>query len=90
MSSSVAAQARPRVPAQQESGPPLREFMTRREAAAYLSGRGIPCAFSTLNSLAGKGLGPPFIRFHDGGRPRYAREALDLWIEEKKRSGAGA
>lgn len=53
------------------------KYLTRREASAYLSGRGLPTSHTTLAKLATVGGGPEYQRF--GRRAVYVAEALDAW-----------
>lgn len=52
-------------------------FLTRHEAAQYLTGEGFPCASKTLAKLACQGGGPPFIKF--GLRVLYRPDDLISW-----------
>ena len=57
------------------------EYMNRRESAAYVKGKGLPGAASTLAKLATIGGGPSFRKF--GRNVVYTRESLDAWIEAR-------
>ena len=60
---------------------PSHNFMSRKEASAYLVGRGLPVAVATLAKLACVGGGPEFHKF--GRYPRYTTEALDVWASHR-------
>ena len=55
----------------------VQEMFNRRQAAAYLRGKGYPIAAATLASWAVYGKGPKFARF--GRTPLYRRDELDRW-----------
>jgi hypothetical protein len=61
------------------------QYMSRKEAAAYLTKNGYPIAPNTLASMAknrNAGGGPPFIKF--GWRTcRYRRDELDSWMRKR-------
>lgn len=60
---------------------PLKDFYSRKEAAAYLTSIGYRIAPKTLANLAqndNAGKGPSFERI-GWGMVRYARVALDEW-----------
>ena len=61
-------------------------FLTRHEAAQYLTGEGFPCASKTLAKLACQGGGPQFIKF--GLRVLYRHEDLIGWAVARSRSCA--
>lgn len=64
---------------------PLKDFYSRKEAAAYLTERGYRIAPQTLANLAkneNQGNGPAFERI-GWGRVRYARIDLDEWSARK-------
>src|SRR3974390_466525 len=54
-----------------------RPLMRRRAAAEYLTDRGLPTAFNTLQKLATTGGGPVVHKF--GRWPIYREEDLDSW-----------
>lgn len=56
-------------------------FKGRREAAAYINGRGLPCSPNTLAKLACIGGGPSYQKF--GKAAVYTPENLDKYIEAK-------
>lgn len=56
-------------------------LLTRREAAEYLSSRGIRTAPATLAKYATIGGGPKFRHF--GRWPRYLASELDEWIDAR-------
>lgn len=61
-----------------------REWLTRKEAAAYLTKIGCPISSRTLDNLArnnNEGNGPSFIRIGTGEwrRVRYRITDLDQW-----------
>lgn len=56
------------------------EYMTRKEAAAYISRLGIPMSMSSMNRYASEGRGPPFVRRAEGGPTFYLKSELDGWI----------
>jgi hypothetical protein len=53
----------------------LERFLTRQEAASYLSQCGLPVSKNTLQKFATIGGGPPYRIF--GNRSLYTVEALD-------------
>jgi len=62
------------------------DFLSRKEAARYLTRIGRKISFYTLNNLASngnKGHGPRFMKF--GNRTVYRREDLDKWVMETGR-----
>lgn len=63
------------------------EYLTRREASAYLKSIGDPLAVQTLANMAANnnaGGGPPFISI--GWRTlRYPKKALNAWAAARKR-----
>ncbi len=64
---------------------PLKEFYSRKEAAAYLTAIGQPIAHKTLENMANNnnaGGGPPFDRI-GWGSVRYARADLDKWAKAR-------
>ena len=54
-------------------------FLTRKEAAAYLSERFFPVAFGTLEQHACAGTGPNYVSTGKGGRALYTKADLDSW-----------
>jgi hypothetical protein len=58
-----------------------REYLTRAEAAAYLTSRGLPITKNTLQKMATVGGGPLYQIF--GFRALYTAPNLDTWAEEK-------
>lgn len=57
-----------------------REFLTRKEAAEYLSHRWFKISIPTLNRHAVDGDGPLYTnRGKNGGEAMYRKEDLDLW-----------
>lgn len=58
------------------------EWLSRKEAAAYLSKRGCPISAKTLANMAANGnarRGPPFSRIA-WSRVQYRRTDLDVWM----------
>ena len=62
-----------------------KQFLTRREAAAFVRGKGLPCAPATLAKLATIGGGPSFRKF--GRNVVYMPGELDAWIGGSKSLG---
>ncbi len=56
----------------------IREFLNRRESAAYVRDKGLPCAPSTLAKLACVGGGPVMRKF--GRNVVHTPADLDSWI----------
>ncbi len=56
-------------------------FLTRAEAASYLSGLGFPVAKATLQKYASIGGGPIYRRF--GNRTLYQVADLEAWAKDK-------
>ena len=56
-------------------------YLTRREAAEYLNGRGFPTTWRSLQKYATAGGGPVYRIF--GNRALYTPEDLDAWAEAK-------
>lgn len=56
-------------------------YLSRVEAAAYLTERGFPVAKNTLQKYATIGGGPKYYRF--GNRALYTPDALLQWAEQK-------
>jgi hypothetical protein len=59
----------------------LKRYLTRREAASYLSERGLPVSRNTLQKFATTGGGPEYWIF--GNRALYTPANLDVWVETK-------
>ena len=57
------------------------DFRTRKEATAYIRGKGIPCGSTRLAKLAVDGSGPQFR--YVGKYPLYTEQDLDEWIEAR-------
>jgi hypothetical protein len=62
-----------------------KEWLSRKEAAAYLASKGLPISAGHLSNLASNNnakKGPPFTRL--GWRTiRYKREDLDTWYSKR-------
>ena len=58
-----------------------KDYLNRREAAAYVRAKGLPCAPSTLAKLATIGGGPHFRKF--GRNVVYTGDVLNAWISER-------
>lgn len=58
-----------------------KEYLTRSEAADYLTGKGVPTSKNTLQKFATVGGGPVYRRF--GNRALYIRPDLDTYVVEK-------
>jgi hypothetical protein len=58
-----------------------KRYLTRQEAASYLSERGLPVTKNTLQKLATIGGGPAYSIF--GNRALYTTETLDYWAEAR-------
>ena len=56
-------------------------FLDRREAADYLTSRGLRVSKNTLQKWANTGGGPTYQRF--GLRAVYTKSNLDTWAEAK-------
>jgi len=56
-------------------------YLDRKEAADYLTGRGLKTSWRTLQKFATTGGGPLYRRF--GIRTVYTTADLDAWAEEK-------
>jgi len=61
--------------------PPLKEYLSRREAAQYVSDCGLPLSKNTLQKYATVGGGPPYRKF--GNRAVYRAPDLDAWVRGK-------
>jgi hypothetical protein len=57
------------------------EYLTRPEAAAHLTARGLRITRNTLQKMATVGGGPTYRRF--GNLALYTVADLDLWAEAK-------
>ena len=57
------------------------KYLTRAEAADYVSAQGLPCAKGTLGKMATTGGGPIYRVF--GKRAVYTPEDLQTWIAAK-------
>lgn len=57
------------------------KFLTRAEAAAYVTASGLPLAKSTLQKMVTCGGGPTFRKF--GNRAVYTTSDLDSWAAAK-------
>jgi len=60
---------------------PISRFLTRTEAAQFLSQRGYPVAARTLATLVSRGGGPAYRKF--GRRALYRTEDLIAWAESR-------
>ena len=58
-----------------------KEYLSRPEAADYLTERGLPTTKNTLQKFACKGGGPPYELY--GNRSVYRPPNLDSWVEQK-------
>ena len=58
-----------------------KQYLSREEAAQYLSDRGLRVAKTTLQKFATTGGGPEYRRF--GKRAVYLGDDLDAWAERK-------
>lgn len=58
-----------------------KKFLTRPEAAEYLTGSGLPISKNTLQKFASVGGGPLYVLF--GSRALYRTADLDLWAIER-------
>ena len=58
-----------------------KRFLTRPEAASYLSERGLPVSKNTLQKFATTGSGPEYSIF--GNRALYTPENLEAWAEAR-------
>ena len=56
-------------------------YLTRREAAAYVTQRGLKLSSNTLQKMASRGGGPLYSIF--GRNAVYTPQNLDAWIETK-------
>lgn len=63
------------------------DWLSRKQAADYLSAMGCPISHRTLANLAAgenKRGGPPFVRFR-WKSVRYARRELEIWAGQQGR-----
>jgi hypothetical protein len=58
-----------------------KRYLTRREAAFYLSENGLPVSKNTLQKFATTGGGPEYFIF--GNRALYTPQSLDAWAEAR-------
>ena len=58
-----------------------KRYLTRQEAASYLSGRGLLVTKNTLQKFATTGGGPDYSIF--GNRALYTSDSLDAWAERR-------
>lgn len=59
---------------------PTREYLTRKEAAAYLSRKWFPISAATLNAYASRNAGPVHgVVSGPGGKCLYRIADLDAW-----------
>src|SRR5215510_13143525 len=61
------------------------DYLTRKQATAYLRKKGLRVADSRLGWMARKGTGPQFRYL--GLHPVYTGADLDTWIETRKAGG---
>lgn len=62
------------------------DLMGRKEAARYLSAKGLTISPSTLASMAANknaGHGPPFTRYGWSTPVKYHRQDLDDWLAKR-------
>jgi hypothetical protein len=59
----------------------MAHHLDRREAAKYLTNRGLKCSHNTLQKLATTGGGPAYAIF--GNRALYTPQNLDAWAEAR-------
>ena len=57
------------------------EYLTRKEAAAYLQKKCLKISDATLATLASRGGGPLYTKF--GQRCLYTPQWLDQWVESR-------
>jgi hypothetical protein len=60
------------------------KFLSRAEAATFLTELGLPMSPDTLSTYASKGGGPLFIKY--GRTVRYMKEDLLAWVESRVRA----
>ncbi len=58
-----------------------KHYISREQAADYLTGQGLPVAKTTLQKLATVGGGPAYRRF--GKYAVYLTDDLDAWATQK-------
>lgn len=59
----------------------MREYLTREEASAHLTERGLKITKTTLQKMATLGGGPAYAIF--GSRAVYTPQDLDAWADAK-------
>jgi len=59
----------------------MANYLDRREAAKYLTDRGLKCSHNTLQKFATVGGGPEYSIF--GNRALYTARILDAWAEAR-------
>lgn len=59
----------------------MTRYLSREEAALFVTERGLPISKNTLQKYATTGGGPVYRRF--GNRAVYAPADLEAWIERK-------
>ena len=59
----------------------MADYLDRREAAKYLTDRGLKCSHNTLQKFATTGGGPKYSIF--GNRALYTPHSLDAWAEAR-------
>jgi hypothetical protein len=59
----------------------MQTYLTRRQAAEYLTKKGLPISWRTLQKLATTGGGPRYRLF--GNKAVYLPAELDAWAEAK-------
>lgn len=62
-----------------------KDFLSRKEAVAYLNSLGYPISISSLEKMASNnnaGNGPPFMRFR-WKTVRYRRDELEAWAKRE-------
>lgn len=59
----------------------MADYLDRREAAKYLTDRGLKCSHNTLQKFATVGGGPEYSIF--GNRALYTPQNLDAWAETR-------
>ena len=57
------------------------EFLDRKQAAAWLTAKGIHTSVSALNKWAVQKIGPDFVR-PNAGRTFYPVESLEAWLTQ--------
>lgn len=61
----------------------MKTYLTRAEAADYITRQGAPISKNTLQKFATIGGGPVYRRF--GNKSLYTAADLDAWLEQKLR-----